>query len=556
MLHRHLYLAWIRRHLHRFLKDARRARQWQQRALLQKIRRNANSNLGRDFGFSHVRSVDDFRRAVPILGYEDHQPYIARVLAGDETAMFAPGTQILMFAMTSGTTGQPKRLPITAELFREYRAGWRIWGAGVYGDHTDLVDKKTLQLSSDWQQYRAAGGAPCGQISGLAATTRPLIARPIFLPPPAVTRIHNSSAKHYTTLRMALADPRVGMIVTANPSTLIEFARRAADQSEDLIRDIHNGTLSCDAPAEVRTALERQISRRSPRRAEQLRRLVEQRGLLSLRDAWPGLSVLAAWMGGSVQVYLPQLKEWYGPTAIRDHGLSASEGRMTIPLADGTAAGLLDFYHHYFEFIPVEEHESARPTVLEAHELEVGRDYYIILTTSGGLYRYDIHDVVRCVGLEGQAPMIEFLSKGNSFSSLTGEKLSEHQAIRAVEMSFDQLQLPLDTFTLAPVMEGKPHYVLLLEPRAHRGRKRELAERVQSNLGRVNEEYREKFVSGRLLPVEVREVPAGTWSALRHERTRERGNFEEYKHLCLVGDLDFVSRLDRLSREKAQSPVG
>jgi hypothetical protein len=488
---------------------------------------------------------------VPILTYDDHQPYITRVLNGDKSALFSRGTRILMFAMTSGTTGQPKRLPITAELFREYRAGWRIWGAGVFGDHNDLVNKKTLQLSSDWQQYRVPSGAPCGQISGLAATTRPFIARPIFMPPPAVSQIHDSSLKHYTALRLALANSRVGMIVTANPSTLVEFARRASAQSESLIRDIHDGTLSADVPAEIRAALERHISRRSPLRAAQLSRIVERNGELLPRYAWPGLSVLAVWTGGSVRVYLPQLEELYGQAAIRDHGLSASEGRMTIPLADGTSAGLLDFYHHYFEFIPVEEHGSDRPNVLEAHQIEVGKDYYIVLTTSGGLYRYDIHDVVRCVGFKGQAPLVEFLHKGHSFSSLTGEKLSEHQAIRAVEMSFHQLHLPVDTFTLAPVMDEKPRYVLLLEPRAHRGRTIELAERVQSNLSRVNEEYREKFTSGRLLPVEVREVPPGTWSALRHERTRERGNYEEYKHRCLVGDLEFVSQLDRLASSSA-----
>ena len=368
MLHRHLYLAWIRHRLRRFLHDARQARRFQNRALLRKIRRNANSDFGRDYGFRNISSISDFRRNVPILTYEDHQPYIARVLAGDESALFAPGTRILMFAMTSGTTGQPKRLPITTELFREYKAGWRIWGAGVYGDHRDLVGKQTLHLTSDWQQYPVAGGAPCGQISGLAATTRPLIARPMFIPPPAANRIHSSADKHYAVLRLALATSRVGMIVTANPSTLIEFARRA-DQGESLIRDIHDGTLSCDVPADVRAELERQTSRRSPRRAAQLSQLVEQHGSLLPRHAWPGLSVLAVWTGGSVQVYLSQLEEWYGSTAIRDHGLSASEGRMTIPFADGTTAGLLDFYNHYFEFIPVEEHKSARPTVLEGTKL-------------------------------------------------------------------------------------------------------------------------------------------------------------------------------------------
>ena len=216
---------------------------------------------------------------------------------------------------------------------------------------------------------------------------------------------------------------------------------------------------------------------------------------------------------------------------------------MTIPLRDGTPAGMLDFYHHYFEFIPVDERESASPTVLEGHELQVGRDYFIVLTTSGGLYRYDIHDVVRCVGFEGQAPLIEFLNKGKSFSNLTGEKVSEHHVVRAVEKSFRELNLPIEVFTLAPVMERHPHYVLLIERGLHRGLAAELAARVQANLEQVNEEYAAKCVSGRLLPVEVREVAVGTWNQLRCEKTRRRGSFEQYKHPCLVAELDFVQRL-------------
>jgi hypothetical protein len=543
MLARQLYLGWLRRRLRRFLRDARRARQIQQRSLLRKIKRNANSAFGRDFGFSSIRTAADFRARLPVLTYEDHHPYVTRVLRGDVTALFAPRTRVLMFAMSSGTTGEPKRLPITAELFREYRRGWRLWGAGVYGDHRDLGHKQTLQLSSDWQRYDAPCGIPCGQISGLAATTRPRIARRIFLPPPEVSRIHDQSAKHYATLRFALASRSVGMIITANPSTLVEFARFADRHSESLVRDIHDGTLSCDVTDDVRAALAGSFARRAPERARELARLASQHGRLLPRDAWPNLSVMAVWTGGSVGVFLPQLAELYGLTAVRDHGLSASEGRMTIPLADGTSAGILDFYHHYFEFIPVEEHQSATPIVLEAHELEPGCDYFIVMTTSGGLYRYDIHDVVRCVGYEGEAPLLEFLNKGKSFSNLTGEKLSEHQVIRAVEQSFLDLRLPIDVFTLAPVMESQPRYVLLVERRVHQGQVAQLAAQLQENLARVNEEYAAKCASGRLLGVEIREVPPGTWSSLRHEKTNGRGNFEQYKHPCLVEDLTFVERL-------------
>jgi hypothetical protein len=130
---------------------------------------------------------------------------------------------------------------------------------------------------------------------------------------------------------------------------------------------------------------------------------------------------------------------------------------------------------------------------------------------------------------------------------LTGEKLSEYQAIRAVESAFKELRLPTETFTLAPIArERPPHYVLLVEPHAHRGRAAELASRLQTQLERINQEYSEKCASGRLRPVEVREVPTGTWDAMRHEKSNQRGNYEEYKHSCLVNDLEFVDRVAKL----------
>ena len=76
---------------------------------------------------------------------------------------------------------------------------------------------------------------------------------------------------------------------------------------------------------------------------------------------------------------------------------------------------------------------STEPETVEATELIEGRNYFIVLTTAGGLYRYNISDLVRCVGYHGKTPLIEFLNKGAHYSSLTGEKLSEHQVIAAVE---------------------------------------------------------------------------------------------------------------------------
>lgn len=552
MIVRYAYLAWLRSRLRHFVSNAAHSRDVQRNTLLAKIGRNANSQFGRDYGFSEIRSVADFRARVPVMSYEDHRPYIEKVLNGDTSAMFAAGTKVLMFAMTSGTTGEPKRLPITSELFREYKQGWQLWGTGVYGDYPELLFRKTLQLTSDWQQYKAPCGLPCGQISGLAATTRPAISDTMFLPPSATTRIHDAAAKHYTALRFALASSKVGMIITANPSSLVEFARRTNADRESLIRDIHDGTLSCDIPNEVRSQLRRKIGKARPDRARALEKLISEHGTLLPKHAWPHLKVVAVWTGGSIGIFLPRLAELYGDAAIRDHGLSASEGRMTIPLADSTPAGMLDYTHHFFEFIPVEEYGTPSPTVLEAHELEADRDYYILLTTSGGLYRYNIHDVVRCVGFQGQTPLLEFLNKGKNFASLTGEKLSEYQVVRAVERTFTEMSLPIDHFTVAPIMENQPRYLLLVEQNTHRGRETELASGFQRNLSELNEEYADKCASGRLLPAQVRNVPAGTWRRMRAEKTGARGNFEEYKHVYLVQDLEYA---DRVSRPAANAPA-
>ena len=94
---------------------------------------------------------------------------------------------------------------------------------------------------------------------------------------------------------------------------------------------------------------------------------------------------------------------------------------MTIPLQDESKNGILDFQSSYFEFIPEDQYGSKDPCILEAHELEEGHSYYLLLTNCGGLFRYDIRDVVRCVGFQGQAPLLEFLHKGAHCTNIAGE---------------------------------------------------------------------------------------------------------------------------------------
>jgi len=114
-------IGHARRVYERFRAATRRAVAVQEDVLLSRIRRNADSELGRRYRFDRISSVDDFVRHVPLMDYEAHRPYIERVKLGDLRAMFGPGQRVLMFALTSGTTDQPKYIPVTEDFLDEYR---------------------------------------------------------------------------------------------------------------------------------------------------------------------------------------------------------------------------------------------------------------------------------------------------------------------------------------------------------------------------------------------------------------------------------------------------
>ena len=78
------------------------------------------------------------------------------------------------------------------------------------------------------------------------------------------------------------------------------------------------------------------------------------------------------------------------------------------------------------------QNQLSQPTVLQAHEVQEGRSYFIVPTTTFGLYRYQIHDLVRVTGFYNRTPLIEFLSKGSHFANITGEKLSEYHVAQAM----------------------------------------------------------------------------------------------------------------------------
>jgi hypothetical protein len=543
----------IRRRLAQFEASTHSPREVQEALLRGILARQSATAFGRDHRFDAIHTLADYRRQLPVAGYEYFEPYIARVRRGETSALLAD-RRIHMFALTSGTTAVRKYIPVTQQYLDDYRRGWNIWGLKVFRDHPEVRMQPILQMSGDWDESRTESGVPCGAVTGLTAHMQKRLIRWLYSVPPCIARIKDPRAKYYSVLLLSI--PRkIGMMIAANPSTLINLARAGDQDKEALIRDIHDGTLSSrlDLPDDIRADLTRRL-RRHPERARQLEEIVKRTGTLYPKDYWPSDCLLGNWTGGSVGSYLRHYPRYYGTTPVRDVGLIASEGRMTIPLADNTPAGVLDVTTHYFEFIPEAEGDSPHPTVLGAHELKEGAAYYILLTTAFGLYRYHIHDLVRVAGFHNNTPLIEFLSKGSHFANLTGEKLSEYHVTQAMVEVQRELDVTLTAYSVAPCWSdqdgefAQPYYGLFVEQGdvadlsvGHR-----LAERLDVRLRQINSEYDSKRASERLGPVRLELVRTGFWLQWDRQRLQKTGGtLEQYKHPCLINDLQFRERTNR-----------
>ncbi|MCA9057302.1 MAG: GH3 auxin-responsive promoter family protein, partial [Planctomycetaceae bacterium] len=445
-------------------------------------------------------------------------------------------------AITSGTTAESKLIPVTGQFVADYRRGWQSWGVGAYNEHRELLPLNMVQLTSSHRRFFTPDGTPCGNISGLVAAMQRKVVQSMYTIPPRVADVPDATAKRYLVLRLAAADRFAGMLVTANPSTILQLIELLRDRTHQIIADIERGGVQgVELPPEITATLKRRL-RPNPQRAAELKELLRRDGVLRPTAVWRQMQLLGVWCGGSAGSYVPPLRDLFDGLPVRDHGLHASEGRMTMPLEDNTPAGVLEVQTHFFEFLPVEEAESHQPVVLEADELEEGREYFILLTTSSGLYRYNIRDVVRCTGFYGRTPMLEFRHKGAHISSITGEKIAESQVVEAVQQAARQFEVPVRQFTLTPEWGDPPGYTLYFDTADSLSEQRiqELAALSDEKLRSGNVEYEEKRGTQRLRCIRGVVLPTETWHRFTELRTsRGGGSPEQYKHPCLMPDPQF-----------------
>ena len=522
-------------------KDPMRA---QNRTLMRYIKRGKNTECGIKHGFSSIESIADFRSRVSLSNYEDILPYINRMAKG-ENNILTPDKAIF-FGITSGTTGKPKLIPVT-EYSRARKAElMRLWTYYISKRHPHLLDGNVLAIISPEIKSYTESGIPYGPEDGHAYNNLPSVIKNKYVLPYEVFCINNYDARYYCMLRIAM-EYSISTIATLNPSTLTLLCERIDGLKDMIIEDMARGTLSHSFEIEpgIRSSIEKRL-RPNPRRAEYLRKLLLEKGALLPKDFWPALDVIECWKGGTVKSYLRELPKYFGDADIWDFGCLSTEARSSIPVTGAGAGGVLAIETNFYEFIPREDIDKDNKRVLLCDELEKGGEYMLVVTTAGGLYRYDIDDIIKVTGFFNKTPVIDFIQKGHNAVSLTGEKVYESHIDEAVTGAVSKHDLSLVSFSACVQSGNPPCYVFIVEFNSQPSleAKKSFLYSIEEGLRKQNSEYddiRKQFLLGN--PI-LKVVKKGEFERYRHTKVSQGAHDSQFKYPKLSQQIDFYKNFN------------
>jgi hypothetical protein len=458
-------------------------------------------------GFGRLKGPREFQDAVAVSTPDSVAAEVERIAAGE--ARVLTQAPVLRFEPSGGSSGASKLVPMTRGLLEEFhralapmlfellhqrpalRAGPSYWSISPMGN----------------KGGRTAGGIPVGSVEDSAYFPRflqPLLAR-VFAVPGEVARLPDVESCRYVTLWFLVACEDLALISVWNPSFLTLLMDALEVHGERLAEDLERGT--CRPPVEVEgmeTVLSRLRFTAQPERARVLRRALSE-GLQG-RALWPRLELLSMWTDAQAAHAVGPARRRFEGVELQGKGLLATEGVVTLPLFDSPAP-VLAVRSHFYEFADP-HHPEARPRL--AHELEQGGEYVVLLSTSGGLLRYRLGDLVRVEGFLGATPCLRFLGRADAVSDLVGEKLAATRVTAVLDTMLPNIfggKRPRFAM-LAPEWEAPPAYRLFLETEAPDERLTEAAEAIERAL-REGHHYRYARELGQLGPVQALRVTEG-----------------------------------------------
>ncbi|MGV8161708.1 MAG: GH3 family domain-containing protein [Candidatus Nanoarchaeia archaeon] len=386
-----------------------------QKQLLDSIlRENSNSEYGKKYEFSNIRTINEFQKNVPIINYDDIHEHIEKIKTGKQNVLTS--NEVIFFATTSGTTNIPKFIPVTEKRFEDVIYGQMLWTLNAATYKPKLLGGKILYFTGAKSEGLTSGNIPYGSISGYLA---------------------NRLKKTFKN-RIAVSN-RVYECKSFEEK--MEIYLKEAEPS-----DVRN--ISFAYPIELKLFAEY---------------ISEKKGkIINLKTMWPNLSVIGCCKKSLEDYSIDELID--DKVMIMDHGIHASEGIISIGFNPNHRSGIPAIQQTFLEFRELENTNE----VLLVNQLEIGKSYEVIMTTPYGLYRYQIGDIVKVTARKHNLPLIEFESR-NKTLDVVGEHCPYSEIEQAVLEAKKQSNFQFADYVIIPsnAKTGKPFYEIFIEQSEH-----------------------------------------------------------------------------------------
>lgn len=420
----------------RSLEKSSKAPLEENEALLRKIlKMNSDTEYGKLHHFSEIKTVEDFRKNVPVNGYDDFAPYIERMKNNEENLITA--SKVLGYSRTSGSSGVPKYIPATDASLKAYvKYTWtRALALGakeLKKQGKKFIPGRGVFLSPATNEF-LPNGLPCSNIAEIGAREYGFMYPYILTVPTKNLFDVNDGDYIYNIYRFALMDEKVTFIFSVFFSINVSQMAYLEKNWKTIVDDIEKGTISesINIKPELRKDLEKRISP-MPERAAYLRKQFEQGFDETLfKRLWPNLTVICSIGNASFKPAADYIRSFAKGIPFDFSIYGASEGLVAACYELNNTDMQLLTDSCFYEFIPYGEPDSAAVTL---DKLEKGQQYEILITTQAGLYRYRLKDVIEVKGFRNKIPLISFVYRKGQLFNIAGEKFSEEDARNTIEM--------------------------------------------------------------------------------------------------------------------------
>jgi hypothetical protein len=466
----------------------------QEEVFLKLIRAAKDTEWGRTYNYAAMRNVEDFKRMVPVGNYETHQPYIERIMKGEQNILWP--TEVRWFAKSSGTTaGKSKFIPVTYESLEEchFQGGKDAMLMYLLNNpNSEMFEGKGLIMGGSHQLNQLQDETYYGDLSAVMMQNMPFWA-------------------HY------FRTPELSIAIMDNWDHKIEkMAHATVNENVTNISGVPTWTIML------------------------IEKLFEITGKNNVADIWPGLELYIH--GG---VGFKPYKERF-QRLIRKSGMqyletyNASEGFLGIQnrLNKSDMLLMLD-YGIYYEFMPMSEYGKSHPKTYCLHEVEPDNNYAIVISSNAGLWRYIIGDTIRFTSVNPY--LFKISGRTKHYINAFGEELIVENADMALAKTCSTLGATIADYTAAPVFFDNSQigtHEWLIEFVRPPENFDMFADCLDKNLKQLNSDYEAKRFNNIAMtfPI-VKNVPSGTF----HNWMKARGKLGgQHKVPRLSNDREYI----------------